>query len=775
MAKAKTPYYQKFAEDIIEKLKEGTAPWQRPWKPGEYQPAFNPVSGTVYRGINQVMLGTDGLNDPRFMTYKQAESQGWQVSKGSKSRTIVFWQMSQINVVKDDKNKPVRDEEGKILTEQVQLSKPILRFSNVFHASQIEGIPEWDGRKISWNPDERAESILQNSGASITHDQRNRAFYGLSTDEIHLPPHAAFESSDRYYSTALHELGHWTGHESRLDREFGPFGSEIYAKEELRAEIASWMLSSELGLGHDPDQHLSYVENWVKVLEKDPFEIVRACQSADKIKNYTLDFEKERSMEKTKEQGMNMSAPDKAKLEQRESMSGVPKDGKTYLEVPFSKKEEVKKHGAKWDKDKKMWFAPEGTDLEKLSQWIPDSKTIAPQKENVKQEKETNSAKNLATEKTYLNVPYKEKWQAKKLGARWDKSAKLWFAATGTDLEQLSKWIPKDKAIVPATNAEQEFAKAIQEAGLDLQGELPIMDGNLYRVPVIDGKFNSKDGTYKGYLDGHPAGFIQNHKTGLKMNWKAEGHTLTDEQKAELKAQAAQTRLEREKAIKEQYANAATLSKEKWEKIIKPANKEHPYLSKKGVPRYGLKEDKFGNLVIPGKDVDGNIRTLQTISPNGKFFEKNAQKAGTFHIIDPENKLKNGNPILIAEGYATAASVHMATGNPVASAFDASNLEPVAKALHEKYPQSKIMLMADNDYHLIENVGVKKAEAAAKAVNGIVLIPKFSEQERTQKLTDFNDLHKSSGLDAVKKQLSGIFKTPKKNIQKKASTPAMAM
>ncbi|WP_245805590.1 toprim domain-containing protein [Desulfovibrio gilichinskyi] len=268
---------------------------------------------------------------------------------------------------------------------------------------------------------------------------------------------------------------------------------------------------------------------------------------------------------------------------------------------------------------------------------------------------------------------------------------------------------------------------------------------------------------------------IQNHKTGLKANWKAEGHTLTDQQKTELKAQAAQTRLEREKAIKEQYTNAAALSKEKWDGIIKSANKQHPYLSKKGVLGYGLKEDKFGNLVIPGKDTEGNIRTLQTISPSGKFFEKNAQKAGTFHIIDPENKLKNGSPILIAEGYATAASVHMATGYPVASAFDASNLEPVAKALHEKYPQSKIMLMADNDYHLMENVGVKKAEAAAKGVDGIVLIPKFSEQERSQKLTDFNDLHKSRGLDAVKEQLSGILKTTKKNIQNKSLASAMAM
>jgi len=144
-------------------------------------------------------------------------------------------------------------------------------------------------------------------------------------------------------------------------------------------------------------------------------------------------------------------------------------------------------------------------------------------------------------------VPYSEKNQAKKLGARWDKSEKLWFAATGTDLTTLAKWLPKQKVNAPQTNAVHEFAKALQEAGLDLQGQQPIMDGTLQRVPVIDGKPNSRDGAYKGFLDGHPAGFIQNHKTGLKMNWKADGHELTAEQKSQLKAQSAQKKLERKK------------------------------------------------------------------------------------------------------------------------------------------------------------------------------------------------------------------------------------
>lgn len=662
--------------------------------------------------------------------------------------------------------KPERDEDGNVKTVLVERDKPYIRFFNVFHASQIDGIPEWDGREISWNPDDRAEAILENSGASITHDQRDRAFYRPSSDEIHLPPQAAFENTDKYYSTALHELGHWTGHESRLDREFGPFGSEIYAKEELRAEISSWMTSAEIGISHNPEQHASYVKSWIKVLKEDPYEIVRACQSAEKIKDYTLGFEKERGKEATKEQGMSVSGPDKAKLEQRESKYGVPENGKIWLKVPFSEKDEAKQLGAKWDKKEKMWFAPEGEDAQKFAAWLPENKAAAQQKEKPQEPR-------LATEKTYLNVPYREKGQAKKLGARWDKSEKLWFVASGTDLKPLEKWLPKEKVNAPQTNATQEFAKALQEAGLDLQGQQPIMDGTLQRVPVIDGKPNSKDGAYKGFLDAHPAGFIQNHKTGLKMNWKADGLELTAEEKAQIKAQAAQKRIEREKALAEQREKASKRSFAKFTNA-KWATQQQEYLTKKGVPAYGVKVNERGDLLVPGRDVNGHIHTLQTITPEGKLFEKSGLKAGMFHTIDPGESIAKGGPILVAEGYATAASAHMASNMPTVVAFDASNLEPVAKALKAKYPKSSIVLVSDNDHHLEKNVGIEKAEAAAKAVGGLMATPKFNEAEKEQGLSDFNDLHKSRGIGEVQKQMSQTIKMAK-SMKAGALPLAMAM
>ena len=210
----------------------------------------------------------------------------------------MFWQWTDRQAVLDDFGKPVKDEKGEEQKENVQLERPRLHVFSVFHVSQLQtldgqDLPAYEPPELAWDPIERGEEILRDSGALITHDQSDRAFYRIATDDIHLPPREHFPEAGHYYSTALHELGHWTGHESRMGREFGPHGSEVYAKEELRAEIASWMLNQELGLPHQPDQHVSYVDSWVSVLQKDPYEIMRACRDAEKIKEYVMNLQQE--------------------------------------------------------------------------------------------------------------------------------------------------------------------------------------------------------------------------------------------------------------------------------------------------------------------------------------------------------------------------------------------------------------------------------------------------------------------------------------------------
>ncbi|MGE4538387.1 MAG: zincin-like metallopeptidase domain-containing protein [Desulfovibrio sp.] len=732
------PYHEQFAEQIIEDLKKGTAPWLKPWQPGELHAPHNPVSGTVYSGINRVMLSRRGFADPRWMTLRQANSLDCRVRKGEKSQTIVYWQFTKEEAARDDKGKPVMDGDGNPVMEKVELARPIVRFSSVFHVSQLDGeIPPLDPSKAgpAWDPNQKAETILENSGAVIKHNQRNRAFYNLRLDEMSLPPKDHFPSADGYYATALHELGHWTGHPSRMNREFGPFGSEPYAREELRAEIASWMLGQDLGIGHDPGQHLSYVDSWISVLEKDPYEIVRACRDAEKIKQHVLNMEQKQEVSLQNQQ--NLSLPEGWVESKPGGMATNPdpvNGGIVDINLVAGK-----------------WFAvPNQDGIAPLEGFNSRTEAFAALKEI-----SATAESRIAQEKTYLHVPFEKKDRAKAAGARWDRNVRLWYAPVGTDLSALSQWLlSKAPTPTPSMSPIEEFGQALRNAGLDLQGSSPVMDGKLHRVPVV-GRPNATDGAYQGFLDGHPAGWYQNYVTGEKANWKATGHVLSEEEKAALKLEAAERTARRERErLAEQDRVARQCSQNLGKRPL--ASEDHPYLQKKGVPPLGIRESLTGDLLlVPLLNADGELRNVQEIHPDGsKRFQPGGQKKGCFLLIDPEQKLDQGE-ILLTEGYATGASVHMATEKPVAVAFDAGNLEPVAKALREKYPTAKITVCADNDYrNPTTNIGVEKAKQAAQAVGGNVIVPTFNRDEKEVGLKDFNDLHSSRGLKEVAAQVS---------------------
>lgn len=691
------PFHEEFAEKIIAHLKAGTTPWQRPWHPGKVLAApHNPASGTVYRGMNRVNLSLSGYDDPRWMTLRQANDNGLSILPGSKATPVVYFQFTKEQDRLDEDGKPVLGEDGKPLKQTVELDRPLVRFAHVFNAEQIDGMPplELTDRVFEWEPIEKAENILSASGANIRHDQSNRAFYRYATDSIHLPPRENFEEPGLYYGTALHELGHWTRHSSRLDRENGPFGSETYAREELRAEIASWMLGQDIGIPHDPEQHAAYVSSWIKALEDDPYEIVRACRDAEQIKGYLLGLEREKELAQEQTVGRPAQTPER-------------EEGVAAMDVPA----------------------------------------------------------NPAREKTFLAVPYKEKEQAKKQGARWDRENRLWFAPEGTDLNRLAAWLPEGARTPEPARAlapQEEFALALEQAGLSLGGESPIMDGAIHRVPLADGKRGELDGAYCGFLDEHPAGWMQNFSTGEKDNWVASGHTLSREELEAQRAEIAQRREERQRALAERRYEAAREAHTEWI-AYDWATGENPYLQKKGIPPLGVREDLDGNLMVPVQNVERDLRGLQFIAPDGrKRFLRGMEKSGNFHLVSEPNKDLSQGEILLAEGYATGASLHVATGKPVAVAFGAGNLEPVARKLRERYPNVAITICADNDHKHTRrtstglepwNKGVELAQKAALEVGGKVVVPIFTDEERAKGLTDFNDLHQSRGLDEVKRQV----------------------
>jgi antirestriction protein ArdC len=208
----KPPFHLQVAGLILDQLRRGTAPWLKPWAPGEPRLPHNPVSGTRYKGANTVWLTAlaqlRGYHDPRWLTYRQAESIGAQVRRGEKGTAIQYWKFEDRVPARDAEGKPVRDEKGEPLLRTVRLERPQVFHAVVFNAAQVDHLPERERRAPQWDPHERAQAILAASGATLHHDQADRSFYRIATDSIHLPGRDQFPSADRYYATALHELGH---------------------------------------------------------------------------------------------------------------------------------------------------------------------------------------------------------------------------------------------------------------------------------------------------------------------------------------------------------------------------------------------------------------------------------------------------------------------------------------------------------------------------------------------------------------------------------------
>lgn len=1135
---AKKPFHETVAEKLIQQLKEGTAPWQKPWEPG--QPGafipMNPTTGKRYRGINAIQLMSQGHTDQRWMTYKQASAVGAQVRKGEKGTPIQYWKFSEEQTKTDAQGKPVLDGRGEPVKLTIKLERPRVFFATVFNAEQIDGMPPLQPRKEQeWSAVERAEQILKASGAVIRHGEENRAFYRPATDSIHLPDKGQFPTADNYYATALHELGYWTGHDSRLDRDLvHPFGSEGYAKEELRAEIASMIMGDELGIGHDPAQHAAYVGSWIKTLQNDPLEIFRAAADAEKIQDYVLGLEQKHIQEQTSAQsqvvetielmaelrslhltanagyspleswenlsktaeerglvasigrgadtedappylityagsdgkqtaittdlysdGKALTSVDGQRIEgtgytsdtewqsaaletacnlqksrdqakeatmQQPSIDGLPgrlvdrlteggvmprpdaevtstlrdlhsgtaatraidiealneatqkafggnlpadwngelrivgvadQDGqtvdaaqagiepqafqvyarkadaqfgedafafvaatrteaeaealtdrlalvnahaeinehekaaklariteervrrdpnstdedisaakearqdaemvamtsdddlqrrmaefdrqqqqatpvaaqeqrpeKTYIDVPFKQKDEAKAIGAKWDRQEQSWYVPAGVDAAPFAKWAKGATeaateaVAAPQREQATQGQAERQTP--AQGREYLAVPYGERIAAKAAGAQWDKTAKSWYAGPNADMGKLERWKPENVQGEqgPAMTPREEFADALRSIGFVVGGEHPIMDGKKHRVSVEGEKFSEKAGSgfYVGHLDGHPAGFMKNNKTGIDMKWKAKGYTLDPEEKARMAAEAA-TKLQAREAEQTRLHEATAQRVGRQAADLVPVEQPTPYMQAKGIEaQAGVLTDREGQKTyIPATDVDGKQWSMQYIQEDGtKRFAKDSRKEGCFHVVGGMDALAQAPALVIGEGYATASSLSESLGFATVAAFDSGNLPQVAKALHEKFPDKPVIIAGDDDRHLEATQGVNpgksKAQEAAKLTGGKVLLPifapgensyptdlepvtpeKFREHQRTGNTlddkqlaalnrmkgkTDFNDLATKSelGKDGINRQVRAVVDSVIEKHQERTQT-----
>jgi phage/plasmid primase-like uncharacterized protein len=363
----------------------------------------------------------------------------------------------------------------------------------------------------------------------------------------------------------------------------------------------------------------------------------------------------------------------------------------------------------------------------------------------------SRAAQAPSPERTYLAVPYAEKDDAKQLGAKWDRSEKAWYVPAGMELEAFAPWMPAKGSVHIAVDANpaEQFAEALRESGLHLDGA-PQMDGQLHRVRAEGDRGAERSGAYSGHLDGRPAGFIQNHRTGLKQNWKASGQAaaLDARDRAQMAAEAAQKRHDRAHEREQQAERVAQQVDAIW-KAATPV-KAHPYLAYKGVQSHGLRQDEAGRLLVPVQDADGRLWSVQKISTDGfKQFQEGGRVEGGHFVI---GDVRQPGPILIAEGYATAATLHEMTGMPAIVAFNAGNLLPVAKTYRALDPGRNIYVAGDDDWQRATeldgqgrpktNVGRVKAEEAAAAIGGQAVFPAFAPGMHG---TDWNDLAQMQG------------------------------
>lgn len=338
----------------------------------------------------------------------------------------------------------------------------------------------------------------------------------------------------------------------------------------------------------------------------------------------------------------------------------------------------------------------------------------------------------------------------------WDKEARLWFARPGVELNNFDRWLPRPHELsMNADDPVTEFAQKLEEAGLVLRG-LPVMDGSLQRVPTKQDKKGSKSGVYKGFMDGRPAGWYRDYRSAEEKptQWVFSGGNEMDPlARLHLRAHAQQTREDSARALAQQYNRQAGYASSYVSRLPQATN--NPYLIRKGVNAApGVRINPKGELVIPFSNAQGDIRSYQRIPETGgkdARVLKDSEKTGNWFALGTP---VNGQPLLFAEGYATAASLHESTGLPVLMTIDAGNMIAVGQNARAVWPDSPFIFCADNDHHLKnsltgepENKGILSATRAAELTNGEVIAPAFTPAELEQNLTDFNDMILSRGKD----------------------------
>jgi antirestriction protein ArdC len=270
--------YQEITNTIIEALEKGVLPWSKDWSGSSLTRPTNPITKKSYNGINILLLWISGQKNSfgtqKWATFKQISEAGGKVKKGSKGTVITFFKTLKIA----EKNTDTEETEDKFI--------PMLKTHVVFNLAQTEGLEDLlEVKTFDTTPEQRLEAYIKSTTAhvEITGFQ---PLYNITSDKIEMPEIKYFKTQQGYYAAMLHELSHWTGHTSRLDRFNDARTKQNYAFEELIAELSAAYLCSDLGIEYAIEKHASYIDAWLKVLKSDCKAIFNASSKASKASEY---------------------------------------------------------------------------------------------------------------------------------------------------------------------------------------------------------------------------------------------------------------------------------------------------------------------------------------------------------------------------------------------------------------------------------------------------------------------------------------------------------
>lgn len=645
---------------------------------------MNPTTGRLYRGFNAVRLMRRETRDPRWCTAEQAKAAGWIVHPDAVGVLI-----------------PERSAAGLVAT-------------RVFNAGEIHGIPTLGPYIPDWNVVELGAEVVARHGVKVIEDQASHLFYNVAWDEIHAPPAPAEGDRRSYFSRLIHETLHATGHPSRGNRDFGrSFASEEYAAEEMRTQIATLLVCSRLNLPFSPEDHEEYAARWIALLERDPGAVLRLSAEAEVMAEQFLRAGRQVIQEREQQRVM------------RELEMGPPAAFAVYrdiwAEIPAAIRTQV------WAEDRgdrasapppplaafaDVWRqVPAFNRIQAWIEYRPDATqpSIAFELSGIDvrdfvEQYRRNDERKASAARIYVFVPFEEREEAKKAGARSDGEKRCWYVPAHWDLKRFEKWMKPPRAM-SLPEMQSEFRKACEAVGLVMDAD-PSNDGKWYRVPVTGGKHkNKKSGAYMLRADGH--GYIHNKFTGEQATWAPDRPLAVSEAEMTRMRENAATR---EREVQAGHERLSSESMKRWA-AIKPVN-THPYCERKQVPAIGLRQ--WGrDLVIPMHDETGKIWNLQRISPKpggAKLYQTDARKSGTFYVPDGLEALDRASVILFGEGYATAMTVEQGASAPCVVCFDSGNIGHVIKALGKRIEGKDLIIACDND--------VVSVERAARMLNG---------------------------------------------------------